>query len=222
MRALWNSSRPSSSTTCRPAGQYSSISRNWRSYSAISSAAPLPGTALPSGPMVHPYLAENSNSRVGHRTLASIREDVTIYRTDSIDACQRHGDVQLLADDLDRPGDAGLAAGAEAVNIGTADQAALAPSASARITSWPERMPPSNRTSISEPTASAILGQHRDRRCARRPAAGRRDWRRRSPPRRSCSRSWRPPTSRMPLMISFPGQMLRIHSTSFQFKVGSN
>src|SRR5678815_5562088 len=34
----------------------------------------------------------------------------------------------------------------------------LAPSASARITSWPERMPPSNMTSICEPTASTISG----------------------------------------------------------------
>ncbi len=33
-----------------------------------------------------------------------------------------------------------------------------APSASARSTSWPERMPPSNITSISSPTASTIFG----------------------------------------------------------------
>ena len=65
---------------------------------------------------------------------------------------------EFLADDLDRPGDAGLPAGAEAVDVGAADQAALAPSASARMTSWPERMPPSNRISISEPTASAMAG----------------------------------------------------------------
>src|ERR1700674_2474823 len=34
----------------------------------------------------------------------------------------------------------------------------LAPSASARNTSWPVRTPPSNITSISEPTASATFG----------------------------------------------------------------
>src|SRR5215510_5947151 len=35
---------------------------------------------------------------------------------------------------------------------------ARAPYASARTTSWPERMPPSNITSITSPTASATLG----------------------------------------------------------------
>ena len=35
----------------------------------------------------------------------------------------------------------------------------LAPSASARITSWPERMPPSNMISICVPTASTISGK---------------------------------------------------------------
>ena len=87
--------------------------------------------------------------------------------------------------------------------------------------SWPERMPPSNSTSIDEPTASAIGG-----------SAEIED---------GAPSSWRPPwfdttsaaapvfaamrassTSRMPLRMSLPGQRLAIHSTSFQFSVGSN
>src|SRR2546428_2972516 len=36
---------------------------------------------------------------------------------------ERHGDVELLAEHLDRLGDAGLAAGAEAIDIGAADHA---------------------------------------------------------------------------------------------------
>src|SRR5262245_49459189 len=41
-RALWNSKRPSSSTTSKAAGQNSSISRNWRSCSAASTTGALP------------------------------------------------------------------------------------------------------------------------------------------------------------------------------------
>ena len=83
---------------------------------------------------------------------------------------------------------------------------ARAPSASARMMSAPVRMPPSNSTSVSPPTASAIAGS----------AAIDDD----------APSSWRPPwfdttmasaptftavlassTSRMPLMISLPGQI---------------
>ena len=131
-------------------------------------------------------------------------------------------DVKLLADDLDRPGDAGLAAGAEAVNIGAADQAGLGA----------ERQRPHHVLA----GADAAVEQDLDLA---------------SPPHRRCAgnieiedgapSSWRPPwlettiaaapvpaaalassTSRMPLMISLPGQMLRIHSMSFQFSASSN
>src|SRR3954447_17065978 len=97
----------------------------------------------------------------------------------------------------------------------------LAPSASARITSCPERIPPSNSTSICEPTASAISGSTSMLEGA--PSSCR-------PPclettsacapvlSASCASS----TSRMPLMISLPGQMLRIQSTSFQLSDVSN
>src|SRR5215208_5331933 len=54
-RALWNSSRPSSSTTLRPAGQCSRISRNWRSCSAISAVrcpSRAPGSSSSTGAMV--------------------------------------------------------------------------------------------------------------------------------------------------------------------------
>ena len=96
-----------------------------------------------------------------------------------------------------------------------------APSASARIMSAPVRMPPSNITSISEPTASTTRGSIEIDDGA--------------------PSSWRPPwldttiasapvvtailassTSRMPLRISLPGHRLLTHSTSFQFSVGSN
>lgn len=41
--------------------------------------------------------------------------------------------------------------------------ATFGPSASARIRSFPVRIPPSNIVSISEPTASTISGKHKDR-----------------------------------------------------------
>ena len=98
---------------------------------------------------------------------------------------------------------------------------ARAPSASARIMSEPVRTPESNSTSTCEPTVSAIRG-----------SAAIAD---------GAPSSCRPPwfdtliasapvvtailassTSRMPLRMSLPGQMLLTHSTSFQFSVGSN
>ena len=104
--------------------------------------------------------------------------------------------------------------------VGAADQQDLAPSASARSTSWPERMPPS---------------MHLDLRADRID-----DLRQRGDGGRAPS-SWRPPwlettiasapvlaassassASRMPFRISLPPQSLRIHSTSSQFSVGSN
>ena len=41
--------------------------------------------------------------------------------------------------------------------------ATFGPSASARIRSFPVRIPPSNIVSISEPTASTLSGKHKDR-----------------------------------------------------------
>ena len=96
-----------------------------------------------------------------------------------------------------------------------------APSASARNISAPVRMPPSNITSMSEPTASTILGSIAIDDDA--------------------PSSWRPPwlettsalapvlaassassMSRIPLMMSLPPHWSRIHSTSFQLSRGSN
>ena len=81
-------------------------------------------------------------------------------------------------------------------------------------------MPPSNITSMSEPTASTILRQRRDRRrrAVELAAAviGDHDARR----RRSWTASLASSTSSMPLMISLPGHRLLIHSTSFQVSVG--
>ncbi len=97
----------------------------------------------------------------------------------------------------------------------------LAPSASARTTSMPVRMPPSNMISICEPTASTISGS--------------------TSIEDGAPSSWRPPwlettmacapvlaassassTSRMPFRISLPGQIERIQSMSFQFSEVSN
>ena len=110
---------------------------------------------------------------------------------DALDAGQRHRHVEFLADDLDRPGDAGLAAGAQAVDIGAADQAAFGA----------ERQ----RAHHVLAGADAAVEQDLDLRAhrvgdaraasrsttARRRAGGRHDWRRRSPPRRSWRRAWR-------------------------------
>src|ERR1039458_4321568 len=87
--------------------------------------------------------------------------------------------------------------------------------------SAPVRMPPSNGSWMSEPTASAIAGN--------------------AEIEDGAPSSWRPPwfdttmasapsltavlassASRMPLRISLPGQIFLIHSTSFQLSAGSN
>src|SRR3981189_703284 len=97
----------------------------------------------------------------------------------------------------------------------------LAPSASARITSIPERIPLSNITSLLEPTASTISGS--------------------TSIDDGAPSSWRPPwldttsacapvltassassTSRMPFRISLHGQVLRIQSLHFPFREVSN
>src|SRR5215468_4307033 len=76
---------------------------------------------------------------------------------DALHPAQRHGHIELTGENVDRRGDAGLAAGAEAVDVGASDHAG-ARVRGARTTSWPERMPPSNITSIMSPTASTTLG----------------------------------------------------------------
>ena len=134
----------------------------------------------------------------------------TLRSMSAIGSCagERHRDVELLADDLDRPRDAGLAAGAQAVDVGAADQAALGA----------ER----ERAHHVLAGADAAVEQDLDLRAdcvddraaasrsttARRRAGGRRGWRRRSPSAPVLAAILASSTSRMPLMISLPGQML--------------
>ena len=137
-------------------------------------------------------------------------------------AAERHGDVELLAENLDRLGDAGFAAGAEAVDVGAADHAGaraereraqhVLPGADAavehdldldahRLDDLRQRR---DRRRRAVELAAAVIGD--DQR------ARRRSW-----PRVLASS-----TSRMPLRMSLPGQTLLIHSTSFQLSAGSN
>ena len=69
------------------------------------------------------------------RQLASVCQHIPVDIADVPLAAERHGDIQLLADDIERGGHAGLAAGAEAVEEGAADIGALAPNAIAFSTS---------------------------------------------------------------------------------------
>src|SRR3569833_3141656 len=50
-------------------------------------------------------------------------DDMIVDLVDPVDAAQAHGGEQLLLDDVDRLGDAGLAAGPKAIGIGAADHA---------------------------------------------------------------------------------------------------
>src|ERR1700690_1248268 len=50
-------------------------------------------------------------------------DHVPVDFSDAGDAGQRHADIELVADDLDGAGDAGLAAGAETVDVGAAAHA---------------------------------------------------------------------------------------------------
>ena len=88
-------------------------------------------------------------------------------------------------------------------------------------TSWPERMPPSIQTSICEPTASTIAGSALIDDGA--PSSWRPPWLETisaSAPLSTASRA--SSTSRMPFRISLPPQRFLIHSTSSQFRRGSN
>ena len=58
-------------------------------------------------------------------TIASNRQHLVVDLGDGVDATQPHGGGELLAQNVERLGDAGLAAGAEAVGIGAADHAGL-------------------------------------------------------------------------------------------------
>src|SRR6478736_3758822 len=60
-----------------------------------------------------------------HRAFAPADEDVLVDIPDVAQAAERHGDVELLADDVERGGDALLAHGAEPVEEGAADEGAL-------------------------------------------------------------------------------------------------
>src|SRR4051794_216441 len=87
-----------------------------------------------------------------------IRQHALVDLGDGVDAAQPHGDAEFVADDVDRLGDAGLAAGAEAVGEGAADHAGFGAEGEGAHHILAERMPPSNMISICEPTASAISG----------------------------------------------------------------
>ncbi len=56
------------------------------------------------------------------RQLTSTRRSMS---ADTLHAGERHGDIQFLGDDFDRPGDARLAAGAQTEDVGAADEAAF-------------------------------------------------------------------------------------------------
>src|SRR5262245_34948807 len=62
----------------------------------------------------------------GHGPRASVlitHQDFRSHVLDVVDATQSHGDAELVGDDFDRLGDAGLAASAESVDVGAADLA---------------------------------------------------------------------------------------------------
>ncbi len=86
--------------------------------------------------------------------MSLLHQHVLVDLGNRVDAAQAHGDAEFVAQDVQRLGDAGAAVSTEARPI----MHDFAPKASARITSWPERMPLSNITSISDPTASTIPG----------------------------------------------------------------
>src|SRR5450830_1474405 len=97
----------------------------------------------------------------------------------------------------------------------------LAPRATALSTSWPERMPPSICTSISEPTASTMAGKASIDDCA--PSSWRPPWLdtiSASAPLATARRA--SSGSMMPLMMSLPPQRCLIHSTSAQDRLKSN
>src|SRR5690348_10816372 len=75
---------------------------------------------------VNAYVAEGSPAGPGRR-FAGVRrrpqDDVAGHFLDVSHASQRHGDAELVLQDLERLGDACLAVSAEAVEIGTADEA---------------------------------------------------------------------------------------------------
>src|SRR5262249_7268243 len=72
---------------------------------------------------------------------------------------QRHGHIELPGEDVDRRGDARLAAGAEAVGVGASDHAGARPlRGRARTGSWRGGMPRSNSPSTRPPPASTTWG----------------------------------------------------------------
>ena len=87
---------------------------------------------------------------------ASLCQDVAADFLDPLNAGQRHADVEFLAKDVNCSRHSRFTAGTEPEYIGATNQTTLSPSASARSTSCPERMPPSNITSISDPAASTL------------------------------------------------------------------
>src|SRR5215469_16301223 len=65
------------------------------------------------------WLNPSYAARAGSRWRQHLGADVG----DAARAGERHGDVELVLEDLDRPRDAGLAAGAQAIQEGAADHA---------------------------------------------------------------------------------------------------
>src|SRR5215470_12727394 len=121
-------------------------------------------------------------------------------------AGQRHGDVEFVAQNLDRSLHAGLAAGAEAVDIGASAQTRPGAERSARMMSCPLRIPPSKRISIDAPTASAIAGSIEMDDGA--PSSCRPPWlETTSAAAPLCAASRASSRSRIPLRISLPGQI---------------
>lgn len=61
----------------------------------------------------------------GHAPLRLVRQHVRSDISDTLSAHERHADIKLFAQNVDRFGDARLAVGSHAIGIGAADQAAF-------------------------------------------------------------------------------------------------
>src|SRR5215211_4376568 len=110
-----------------PAGNYP-VSRT--RCSALGSAlraarAQAPRCTADAGPRFLWRGKPGKQARILGTVAAPIRQHPVVDLVDRGDAGERHADVELLADHLDRGAHAGLAAGAEAIEKGAADQASL-------------------------------------------------------------------------------------------------
>src|SRR5712691_11905533 len=82
--------------------------RQWNSAAALHESAQRSTTGL---------------ERVQAAHVLSLRDDASVDVAHAGHAAERHGDVELLAENLDRLGDAGFPARAQPIDVGAADHA---------------------------------------------------------------------------------------------------